>query len=318
MQTKRNLEQIEVEEIQDAVKKTKENNEPMKEKKTNVKFEYHNICKRLPFGKVTLTEKCLNFTASCDYSNLRKNRYEDVLCFENTRFRFKQENESISGDSTPEIYINANVIKGPTKTCTTFIATQAPSITTMGDFFEMILQSNSRLVITLSSPEDINMGKINIYWPPFNEKLNFDNLEIKTIEEKVYEEFSITKRTITCCNLTKQKTMKFIHLHYNDWIDGDIPKTKNGILKLMDLQNAFSGNPDINPVIVHCSAGIGRTGVYVSAVHAKEIFNINKSNSLNNVISTSFIFENTRKQRYGAVPKFNQYEFFLLLCENFN
>ena len=281
-----------------------------------IKQEYKEICQREPSinPKMKISEKMKKFPSSC--INSSKNRYKDVLSNEETTFRFLEKEDEEKGVEKTKKYINANHIKSSLKSSTNnFVATQAPLETTFSDFYEMIWQSKSNLVISLSSLIENSKVKMDKFWPSFGEVMKSEEFTVILKEEIVHKEDLLT-RVLSITNEKEKTSRIFYHLHYTGWPDNDVPKNNSSLIEIYQIQqkyekeNIFSNSP----VIVNCSAGIGRTATYISFVFASQIVRshfdspkIVDREFLNSVIDLPSIVLNIRKQRSGSVQTASQY-----------
>lgn len=173
-----------------------------------------------------------------------KNRYQDVLPYEDNRVTIRQGS-----------YINASPIDIYGRK---MIACQAPLKSTMDDFFYMIFEQNCSEIICLT---ETNINKMDSY---LEHKSNNFSCEYKIIKHK-NNIFSPSKSIIyTVIDLTitqkngDKRTIKFYQ--YFDWKDMGVSNAKN----VIDFYKTIIENRKEGKTIVHCSAGIGRTGTYLA------------------------------------------------------
>ena len=162
--------------------------------------------------------------------------------------------------NTPSKYINASPINIGNKP-NLFISTQGPKKDTIEDFWTMVWEYNSKIIIMLCKEIESGERKCENYW----EKNLMRKFNI-TIERKD-SHYMYDIRTIKLMNLSKKEERIVYQIHFNGWPDHGIPDTRDGkvfevfieINKLVDQYNT-----EQKPIIVHCSAGVGRTGTFVS------------------------------------------------------
>jgi protein tyrosine phosphatase len=264
-------------------------------------------------------ENMKNFEHSIMKENSYKNRYTDVLCLENTRYIFSKA-EFISGElslfvDTPIVnysndvtrYINANHVNDSMSKIS-FIATQAPYEKTMSDFFEMIWQTGCFCIITLGNVSEGNNVKMTQYWPSSTEKIYKVNFTITLIEELTYPDH-ICIRKMKLFNSNSFEEREIFQIHYTGWPDYGVPENVNALNAIYNHQKKILHGKKQCPTIVHCSAGIGRTGTYISYVHAVEKCEalMQQKESPCGKIDIKSIVENVRYQRNGAVQTLDQY-----------
>ncbi|PIO39042.1 hypothetical protein AB205_0026540, partial [Aquarana catesbeiana] len=166
-----------------------------------------------------------------------KNRYKTILPNPASRVCLKPKNVR----DTLNTYINANFIKGYSGTEKTFIATQGPMINTVNDFWQMVWQEDVPVIVMITKLKEKNEVTFN--------KLKNEN------------------NTLTCFPALLQGSQSRIvkHYWYTSWPDHKTPDSAQPLLQLMldvdEDRKAFAGR---GPVVVHCSAGIGRTGCFIA------------------------------------------------------
>ncbi|CAI4228128.1 unnamed protein product [Auanema sp. JU1783] len=236
---------------------------------------------------------------ACNALYFSRNRYRDILPYDYNRV-------VLSGtESNPDGYMNASHIsldKGKTK----FIAAQAPLPTTLEEWWQMIDEQNVSIILMLCKLLEMNKVKCQCYWPkPKGTKEIFGNYEV-TFEdcERFDDDEDYILRVFSFENQITgvKKTVK--QLHYKEWPDHGCPSGEiqllNMIKKMADLQTNIE-----QPVLVHCSAGVGRTGTIIAVNYVRELIEQNALDSLN-------IFEivlSLRKQRASMVQTQDQYHF---------
>eukprot|EP01091_Cochliopodium_minus_P018232 TRINITY_DN7321_c0_g1_i1.p1 TRINITY_DN7321_c0_g1~~TRINITY_DN7321_c0_g1_i1.p1 ORF type:complete len:396 (-),score=114.61 TRINITY_DN7321_c0_g1_i1:3-1190(-) len=298
-----------------------------------VKKEYKEISKETPFDtfKMNFDQKKKKFPTACNYENWKKNRYCDVLCNEETRFIFKTQNvfknslENITLDMNPFLeevmddkkYINANYIKGNHKSSSTFIATQAPLEDTFPEFYEMIWQAESNIIITLTSINEGGKTKMNKFWPEKDQPISVSHFSI-SLEEEATKNNGLTFRKICLSNLSTSNKRFIYQIHFTGWPDNGVPKEPSSLIEIYKFHKYFKslGSKDgLNgPAVVHCSAGIGRTATYMSFVFGAEIIESLRrtgisfdQNLLTSQINLPQLVINIRKQRSGSIQTWEQY-----------
>jgi protein-tyrosine phosphatase len=191
-----------------------------------------------------------NFKSAFLPENCSKNRYIDILPLEDTRVPLNRAD-----------YINANFVNLPNLNC---ICTQAPLNRTFKDFWTMVWQQNVGVVCALNRNIEKNVVKGESYWPKKKKKLLLGDLTLKLVDELCDKNLNITIRRI---KIIYQKISREIyHLHYEGWPDFGVPESSLGIRELIRLSFFFQKiHPELSgPIIVHCSAGIGRSGSFIA------------------------------------------------------
>ncbi|XP_017361564.1 receptor-type tyrosine-protein phosphatase C isoform X1 [Cebus imitator] len=188
--------------------------------------------------------------------NQNKNRYVDILPYDYNRVELSE----INGDAGSN-YINASYIDGfkePRK----YIAAQGPRDETVDDFWRMIWEQKATVIVMVTRCEEGNRNKCAEYWPSVEEGTRaFGDVVVKINQYKRCPDYIIQKLSIIN---KKEKTAgrEVTHIQFTSWPDHGVPEDPHLLLKLRRRVNAFS-NFFSGPIVVHCSAGVGRTGTYI-------------------------------------------------------
>ncbi|VDM56835.1 unnamed protein product [Angiostrongylus costaricensis] len=179
-------------------------------------------------------------------SNMAKNRYSDVVCTDSTRVKLRL-GEKEFGD-----YIHANYINSTLLT-TKFICTQGPLQSTIHDFWRMILQERIESILMLCKLCEDGRPKCSVYWPEVvGETKLMPTLKVTNTGEEV-DEFASTTSMIVELN-PEYSTYCLI-----SWPDRGVPDHNSCRIPLQLLDRVRHA-----PCVIHCSAGIGRTGSLVA------------------------------------------------------
>lgn len=235
--------------------------------------------------------------------NASKNRYQDVLAYDNTGV-------VVDGGK----YVNASYVmlhsqkSAPSSPIVDFpslpplkkwIAAQAPLKDTVNDWWKMIWENNTRIIVMLTGIVERKVSKSIVYWPfSMKESQKYGDVTVTKIkQESITDE--ITIRTFTLSNSSEPMTRFVTHYHYTGWPDHGTPKNTKSFTGLVSAvcEHARMFDGSCTPV-VHCSAGIGRTGVWLATV----------ANHLtgDDVLD---IISRIRKYRMGLVQTQDQYAF---------
>lgn len=314
--------------------------------------------------------------------NRNKNRYRDVLPFEDTRVKL----DPVEGEAHSD-YINANIVQGEAKiahhvdgdkvepTAQHYICCQAPLPNTFYDFWRMIWQYRCPVIVMLTKLEEKNRRKAHAYWPrevgatesfcdlhvtlKMSKKL-MDNIDLRVVElrrtsptrvssftgyelqqddsittpdheatpERAFNDFpggatvglnhcsssssssssgggvDASGRTSPEDDELNSPPLTVAHLHYTEWPDFGIPASTDVMRELIKELDIRKKGPK-DPIVVHCSAGIGRAGTFL-AIH------ISLQKHLTNPdlkISVKDTVLKLRQQRHGMVQSKDQYKF---------
>ena len=219
-------------------------------------------------------------------------RYKDVLPYKNNTISV----------STPNQQINASWIHLPTEN--SFIATQGPKPNTIIDFWSMCFEYNINKIIMLCKENEDGKVKCSKYW-----EINDDNFKIINIDTNV-ENKGFIKRIINIKNLKDGTDKKITQIQYTEWPDKTIPELSN-IVNSFEFLFKFIDDSDMkNPVLIHCSAGIGRTGVFIACyILYKEIMGIIMSSQDLIIFSIFNLVRKLKELRMFLVENLTQYEF---------
>lgn len=185
--------------------------------------------------------------------NKTKNRYANVLPYDDSRIKL-----SLIPGVEGSDYINANYIDGYMKK-KAFIATQAPIPDTISDFWRMVWMQNSLTIVMLSNEMENGRIKVHRYWPNKAAAVIGD-LMVELINEQTFDDY--VKREFKLTN-TKEKASHVIHqYHYTSWPDVGSPSSGADMIDLIGQVQRWQQQSGNKAVTVHCSAGVGRTGVF--------------------------------------------------------
>lgn len=194
-------------------------------------------------------------SASETRENMYKNRYPDIKAYDQTRVKLAQIDSIVGSD-----YINANFVVGY-KERKKFICAQGPMEDTVSDFWRMIWEQHLELVLMLTNLEEYSKTKCAKYWPEPSESKTFGDISVTHVLEKKCSDYIV--RELKMAKRSGSETRKIMQYHFLVWKDFQAPEYPAGILKFIRRMNeAYS--LEKGPILVHCSAGVGRTGTLVA------------------------------------------------------
>ncbi|CAI5442482.1 unnamed protein product [Caenorhabditis angaria] len=256
----------------------------------------------------------LETTASNRYPH--KNRYNDIRAFDDSRVKLQH----IHGDDSSD-YINANFIKS-WNSKKTFIATQAPVDLTLGDFWRMVWEQQSYLIVMVANLTEKNRPQCTKYWPDDSPQ-RYGDIIVQHVESSYYSDYNIRVFDIIhideCSHdpsvveyanvplarnsvITGGNSRRIYHYHFINWNDYKAPECSIGILRFLHILRELDEFNE-SPVVIHCSAGVGRTGTFITI---DSMFDQCKTEGKANVFEfVSFL----RKQRNLMVQSLEQYVF---------
>jgi len=180
----------------------------------------------------------------------------------------------------------------------------------------MVWEQNSRMILMMCETMEKGSNKCAQYWPLFslkNSDLNFNNgLSVKITKETQLD-FNLTERKFLLKCENEIENREITQLHFRNWPDHGTPNIENtyDTFKLINekLENYFESYNKKNPVIIHCSAGVGRTGTLISIYNIHYIFRrcleMKKETIVINVFN---IVRKLKEQRFWMVQTYSQYE----------
>ncbi|KAL1493162.1 hypothetical protein ABEB36_011272 [Hypothenemus hampei] len=197
--------------------------------------------------------------ASDSKENVYKNRYPDIKAYDQTRVKLSQV-DSIAGSD----YINANFVMGY-KERKKFICAQGPMDTTVNEFWRMIWEQHLEMILMLTNLEEYSKTKCAKYWPDKTdgEKV-FGKITVTHLQETRFSDYIVRDlKIVKVANGKEAEDRRITQYHYLVWKDFMAPEHPSGIIKFIKRVNeAYSIEKGC--ILVHCSAGVGRTGTLVA------------------------------------------------------
>jgi protein-tyrosine phosphatase len=234
-----------------------------------------------------------------------KNRYSNVLPVEDTRVKLlckRLIEDEINNEFND--YINANYIQF---NHSKFIATMAPTPMTFNDFWQMVWEQDVVLIIMIMKLVEDGKIKGDKYWPDSENDFVTKDFKVKLVNQQYHTSNNyIYIRNLELTHLHTEKSKLLKHINFLGWPDFGVPSDTASIRELVKLMK----ESDSNMTLVHCSAGIGRTGTFISIAIGLELLN----NSINEGYDINIDVENLvlslRKQRNkGMVQNLQQYQY---------
>ncbi|XP_029291515.1 tyrosine-protein phosphatase non-receptor type 7-like [Cottoperca gobio] len=260
-----------------------------------------------------------------------KDRYKTILPNPESRVVLRSPEE----EAGPDRYINANYIRGYKGASRAYIATQGPMLHTVGDFWDMVWQERSSIIVMVTRLKE-NNEKCELYWPQPRERRRRRSVKEEDKEEQREEEeeegetghfgrfflrvtdsrekdgFTVTDMEIQLCS--ERRPIR--HYWFTSWPDHHIPQCTAPLLRLVDEVETYSKSHlppscqpitapvlDPGPIVVHCSAGIGRTGCFiVSSIGCQQLRETSQVDILETVCQL-------RLDRGGMIQTTEQYQF---------
>jgi protein tyrosine phosphatase len=268
--------------------------------------------------------------------NTRKNRYSDILALNHSRVKLAfaaHEDEAARASD----YVNANFIAGALL-ARRYVSTQGPLDSTFADFWRMIWQQNSRIIVMLTREVEKGVSKCDRYWPSASVVVAYGAVRVNPcgVWRDASGQIVLRRFRIGVCEDDGDDDgdggscvwRDVSHLQYLGWPDHGVPDTATPFLTLLrDVSRierhllrskAFASALDLPPLVVHCSAGIGRSGTFicvhavleelVGALYDRRLCRRRAGGGLRPLVIAARV-ERMRQQRYGMVQTESQFRF---------
>ncbi|XP_072628997.1 phosphatidylinositol phosphatase PTPRQ isoform X3 [Canis lupus baileyi] len=195
--------------------------------------------------------------------NRAKNRFPNIKPYNNNRVKLIAD-ASIPGSD----YINASYVSGylcPNE----FIATQGPLPGTVGDFWRMVWETRAKTLVMLTQCFEKGRIRCHQYWPEDNKPVTvFGDIVITKLMEDVQIDWTIRDLKIE----RHGDCMTVRQCNFTAWPEHGVPENSAPLVHFVKLVRASRAH-DTTPMIVHCSAGVGRTGVFIALDHLTQHIN---------------------------------------------
>ncbi|XP_066595289.1 tyrosine-protein phosphatase Lar isoform X3 [Prorops nasuta] len=188
--------------------------------------------------------------------NKHKNRLVHILPYECTRVCL-QPQRNIEGSD----YINASIIDGY-RYRGAYIATQGPLCDTTDDFWRMLWEHNSTIVVMLTKLKEMGREKCHQYWPS-DRSIRYQCFVVDPIAEYNMPQYILREFKVTDARDGASRTVR--QFQFIDWPEQGVPKSGDGFIDFIgQVHKTKEQFGQDGPITVHCSAGVGRTGVFIT------------------------------------------------------
>ncbi|KAL4236563.1 hypothetical protein ACF0H5_004948 [Mactra antiquata] len=227
---------IKVEDLQAFIIKAKENEH------ATMKAEHGG----LPTGLLALCHTALK------PENKPKNRYADIIAYDHSRVVLNLLPHDVHSD-----YVNANYLDGY-YTKRAYIASQGPNKAMLSDFWRMVWQEKVTKIVMLTNLVETYKKKCEQYWPSEG-SLSYGEVTVEVIDTAEYTDFIV--RTFTISVAKSPRIIK--QFHFTSWSDHGAPTYPTTLLNFRRKVQQYNSDSTA-PILIHCSAGIGRSGTYIA------------------------------------------------------
>lgn len=247
--------------------------------------------------------------------NRAKNRFKTILPFDQNRVKLINCTNNSSDPNTSD-YINANRIIPEEKFGKTYLATQGPLPNTLNDFWSMIWQEKSQIILMITHEEEKGRVKCARYWPEPTEATNqnisqvYDDIKVTFVKltnlstDYILRQFTLTKQNDST---SETKSMSVYQFQYLAWSDHGVPDNVQNTINFVEHVNKlYKEIGSDNPITVHCSAGIGRTG---AVIVIDMIIDKIKTHGIQCDIDLYKTVSYLRSQRSGMIQTEKQYQY---------
>jgi receptor-type tyrosine-protein phosphatase N len=230
--------------------------------------------------------------------NKKKNRYPDKLPYDHNRVLL---NALVNGNNSD--YINASTVTDHDPRNPAYIVTQGPMSHTIADFWQMVWEQGSVVIVMLSRVTENGYQLAHRYWPEEGSQ-QYHLYEVHLVSEHVWCDDYLV-RSLYLKNTQTGETRTVTQFHFLSWSDGATPESTKSLLEFRRKVNkSYRGRSC--PIIVHCSDGVGRSGTYILIDMV-----LNRMYKGSKEIDIAATLEHIRDQRSGMVQTRSQFEFCL-------
>ncbi|XP_061816299.1 receptor-type tyrosine-protein phosphatase delta-like isoform X42 [Nerophis lumbriciformis] len=227
--------------------------------------------------------------------NKFKNRLVNIMPYESTRVCL-QPIRGVEGSD----YINASFIDGYRQQ-KAYIATQGPLAETTEDFWRMLWEHNSTIVVMLTKLREMGREKCHQYWPA-ERSARYQYFVVDPMAEYNMPQYILREFKVTDARDGQSRTVR--QFQFTDWPEQGVPKSGEGFIDFIgQVHKTKEQFGQDGPISVHCSAGVGRTGVFITLSIALERMRYE------GVVDIFQTVKMLRTQRPAMVQTEDQYQF---------
>ncbi|XP_053606759.1 tyrosine-protein phosphatase Lar isoform X4 [Plodia interpunctella] len=224
--------------------------------------------------------------------NKHKNRLVHILPYESSRVCLTPRDGSD--------YINASFVDGY-RYRSAYIATQGPLPDTTDDFWRMLWEHNSTIIVMLTKLKEMGREKCHQYWPS-DRSVRYQCFVVDPIAEYNMPQYILREFKVTDARDGASRTVR--QFQFTDWPEQGVPKSGEGFIDFLgQVHKTKEQFGQDGPITVHCSAGVGRTGVFITLSTVLERM------QYEGVVDVFQTVRTLRTQRPAMVQTEDQYDF---------
>nr|XP_046233587.1 receptor-type tyrosine-protein phosphatase H-like isoform X3 [Scatophagus argus] len=189
--------------------------------------------------------------------NKPKNRFNNVLPYDWCRVRLTTSTPNADSD-----YINASYMPGYNSN-REYIATQGPLPSTVNDFWRMVWEQRVKGIVMVTNCTEGGRTKCERYWPAESKPCLYGELLVITRYEQEEPNWTLREFMVKHKKTSEERTVK--HFHFTVWPDHGVPQGTGVLIQFRELvRQHIQREGATSPTVVHCSAGVGRTGTIIA------------------------------------------------------
>ncbi|XP_038066639.1 receptor-type tyrosine-protein phosphatase T-like [Patiria miniata] len=227
--------------------------------------------------------------------NKKNNRYNNILAYDHSRVVLECLEDNPHSD-----YINASYINGY-KHDSKYIASQGPTKASVRDMWRMVWQERVGKIVMLTNLIENGKGKCEQYWPASEGSANYGDLFVRHVDETKHANFIERIFHLSKSTEPEGEYRELTQFHYTTWPDMKPPES-SPLLQFVRRVRATDASQH-GPMVVHCSAGVGRTGTFITLDSMLEM-----AEAEGQVDVLRFV-RDMRDQRFLMVQTLDQYKF---------
>jgi protein tyrosine phosphatase len=187
--------------------------------------------------------------------NRPKNRFTNILPYDHSRVKLQPTDDEEGSD-----YINSNYIAGahgPRE----YIVTQGPLHSTRDDFWRQTWEQNCKAIVMLTRCVEKGREKCDHYWPFNSQPALYGDIQVTLLNETALAHWTVSEFRLARAD---QPQRLIRHFHFTSWPDFGVPEPPHVLVRFVRcFRERVSLDPN-RPVVVHCSAGVGRSGTFIA------------------------------------------------------